>query len=227
MDTPIDWLPALLQNSDSFFPTGAYAHSSGLEEMVRLGVVSNEASLNIFLQDQVIPALAHLELPYVRFAFVAGLSGELEVLEELSTAISAWKLCGEAREASLQIGQSRLQAARKAFPHPSLEKLAASAIPKHQVVVYGWQMAVTGVPLDAALTGYFYQALAGACSASLKLIRIGQEGVQRVLRQSLVEAESSIARSRQIELPDAGWFGPILEIAAMRHARADERLFIS
>ncbi len=59
---PIDWLPALLQNSDSLFPAGAYAHSSGLEEMVRLGVVTDEASLKKFLQEQVIPVLEHLEL---------------------------------------------------------------------------------------------------------------------------------------------------------------------
>jgi urease accessory protein len=227
MDTPIDWLPALLQNSDSLFPTGSYAHSCGLEEMVRLGLVTNEASLKIFLQDQLIPALEHLDLPYVHAAFDAGLRGDLDLLAQLSAEISAWKLCREAREASLQMGLGRLQAARKVFPHPLLEALADSPMPKHQIIVYGWQMALARTPLEAALAGYFYQALAGACSASLKLIRIGQEGVQRILQQALVETDAVVALARQIERHDAGWFSPMLEIAAMRHERADERLFIS
>jgi urease accessory protein UreF len=34
-DSYIAWLPALLQISDAAFPTGSYAHSYGLEEIVR------------------------------------------------------------------------------------------------------------------------------------------------------------------------------------------------
>ncbi|HEY0257193.1 MAG TPA: urease accessory UreF family protein [Candidatus Methylacidiphilales bacterium] len=227
MDTPIDWLPTLLQNSDSLFPTGAYAHSSGLEEMVRLGVVTDEAVLKTFLQDQVIPALEHLDLPYARAAFEAGQPGDLGLLAEVSQEISAWKLCREAREASLQMGRGRLEAARKIFPHPLLEALAASSIPKHQIIVYGWQMASRRAPLESVLAGYFYQAMAGACSASLKLIRIGPEGAQRVLQQELTETGNVVASACRIDRQDAGWFSPMLEIAGMRHERAEERLFIS
>jgi urease accessory protein len=227
MDTPIDWLPKLLQNSDSFFPTGAYAHSSGLEEIVRLGIVNDEASLQLFLEDQVIPALENLELPYVHYAYDAGASADLRLLEELSREISAWKLCHETRSASLQIGQGRLQAARSIYPHPKFELLAASSIPKHQIAVYGWQMAVCDVPLKPALAGYFYQAVAGACCASLKLIRIGQAGVQRVLQKTLMESDSAITNSLLIPRGEACWLSPMLDIAAMRHERADERLFIS
>lgn len=195
--------------------------------MIRLGVVSDEASLRIFLEDQVIPALEHLELPYVRYAYEAGQRADLETLAQLSEEISAWKLSNEARTASLQMGQGRLRVACKIFSHPMLESLAASSLPKHQIIVYGWQMAVTRISLEPALTGYFYQALAGACSASLKLIRIGQEGVQRVLQQALEETDSVVSASKQVARKDAGWFSPLLEIAAMRHERADERLFIS
>jgi urease accessory protein len=227
MDMPIDWLPVLLQNSDSLFPTGAYAHSFGLEEVVRLGVVTDEASLQQFLEDQVIPALEHLELPYVRFVHEAGERGDLCMVEDIAREISAWKLCRETRSASVQIGEGRLQAARKLFPSPSLELLATSSVPKHQIVVYGLQMAACRVPLVPALSGYLYQALAGASSASLKLIRIGQVSAQRVLQHSLAQAGSIVAKSMLIPRDDAGWFSPMLEIAAMRHERADERLFIS
>jgi urease accessory protein len=223
----IDWLPALLQNSDSLFPTGAYAHSSGLEEMVRLGVVTDEASLKLFLEEQVIPAVAHLDLPYVHYAFEAATAGDLHLLQELGEEVGAWKLCRETREASLQMGQGRLQTARKVFPHPFLEAWAAFSAPKHQVIVYGVQMAVMETPLEAALAGYFYQTVAGTCSASVKLIRLGQEGMQRVLRHALEETASVVATAARIDRPDAGWFSPLLEIAGMRHERAPERLFIS
>jgi urease accessory protein UreF len=52
------WLPQLLQTADPLFPTGAYAHSFGLEEMVRLGVVRDEAGLTSFMTDHLLPQLS-------------------------------------------------------------------------------------------------------------------------------------------------------------------------
>ncbi|MCX6976536.1 MAG: hypothetical protein NTX04_01075 [Verrucomicrobia bacterium] len=74
---------------------------------------------------------------------------------------------------------------------------------------------------------YFYQAVASICAASLKLIRIGQDGVQRVLQVALKETQQVVGGSLLVERASAGWFNPLLEIAAMRHERAEERLFIS
>src|SRR5687768_14683354 len=93
----LGWLPFLLQTSDALFPTGAYAHSLGFEESVRLGLVRDEASLGAFLREQIIPALQWHELPYLRYACEAR---ELDELCALDCEISAWKLARESREAS-------------------------------------------------------------------------------------------------------------------------------
>ena len=65
------WLPQLLQRSDSMFPTGAYAHSFGLEGAVQDGLVTDTASLDEFLTHQIVPALRQLELPCARHVFDA------------------------------------------------------------------------------------------------------------------------------------------------------------
>ena len=98
------WLPFLLQTSDALFPTGAYAHSLGFEESVRLGLVRDEASLGRFLREQICPAQEHHELPYLRFAFLAENLAERCALD---AEISAWKLARESREASAQLGGRR------------------------------------------------------------------------------------------------------------------------
>ena len=222
------WLPFLLQTADALFPTGAYAHSLGFEESVRLGMVRDEASLARFLADQIRPAQEHHELPYLRFAFAA------ESLDErcaLDAEISAWKLARESREASAQLGGRRLKALRLIADSGMLAEFEAAILvgraSGHHLVVCGLQARSAGVPLNAALTTYFYQSLAAICAAAMKLIRIGQDGCQRVLRAACSEAEAvvqgSLARTRE----EAGWFNPLLEIASMRHERADERLFIS
>lgn len=225
------WLPALLQTSDALFPTGAYAHSLGFEEIVRLGNVRDEASLQDFLMQQVTPAQAHQELPYLRFAHAAALAGDLPELCALDREISAWKLAGESRAASVQIGGRRLKALQVISPSPLLRdfagRLAAGEAEGHHLTVCALQAAVEGFPIEAALAAWLYQALAGVCSAALKLIRIGQEAAQRVLRAACRGAEAALATSLSIDRDEAGWFNPMLEIASMRHAQADERLFIS
>jgi urease accessory protein len=229
MPTDFAWLPFVLQTGDPLFPTGAYAHSLGLEEIARLGIVKNEATLLEFLQRQIIPALTQHELPYLRFACAAAQRGELAKLCAIDGDISAWKLSRELRDASIQLGTRRLKMLLQLAPTDLLravdERIGAGETPGHHLVVCGLQFAQT--PIEAALAAYYYQSLAGFCSAALKLIRIGQEGCQRVLCECLKQSGEAVRESLAVAREDAGWFNPLLEIASMRHERAFERLFIS
>jgi urease accessory protein len=225
------WLPYLLQTSDALFPTGAYAHSLGFEECVRLGLVRDAHGLRTFLLDQVVPAQREQELPYLRFAYENACDGYLAELRRLDVEISAWKLAAESREASAQLGTRRLKALRNVCDKPFLAAfdtlIARGACRGHHLIICGLQGAVENVPLRAVLAAYYYQSLAAICAASMKLIRIGQDGCQRALREAAVLANATLDRSLEVPRGRAGWFNPALEIASLRHARAEERLFIS
>lgn len=229
MPPDFTWLPALLQVGDALFPTGAYAHSLGFEEYARLAPVRDEAGLHLFVESHLLPALRDQELPYLRFAHEA--SGDLGALCEIDREISAWKLARETREASMTIGRRRLAALRAVNDLPRYAELA-DAIARgeahgHHLIVCAVQAVGEGFPLPGALGAWFYQGIAGACSAALKIIRIGQDGCQRVLRAALANAEATIAESLDVQRDEAGTFDPLLEIASMRHEFANERLFIS
>ena len=224
----LGWLPFLLQTADALFPTGAYAHSLGFEESVRLGLVRDEASLLAFLRDQILPAQRQQELPFLRFAFAAA---GLDEICAIDREISAWKLARETREASAQLGVRRLKALRTISDAPLLaefeEAIAAKRASGHHLVVCALQARVENIPLEAALATYLYQSLAAICATALKLIRIGQDGCQRSLRAATAQANETVRESFSVAREDAGWFNPALEIASMRHERAPERLFIS
>lgn len=228
MGTDIDiteWLPFLLQTGDALFPTGAYAHSLGLEELVRLGVVSDEATLLEFFRSQAIPALVRFDLPHFRHAREAAALGDVDALRALDSELAAWKIPRETREASMQLGSRRMQSLLKIDPCELLQRCEAELPCKHHLVIYGVQM--RAAPVEAALTAWFYQSLAGSCGAALKLMRIGQDGCQRALRAALAFAPRAVADSLAVPRGGEGWFNPLLDIAAMRHEHADERLFIS
>lgn len=225
------WLPFLLQTADALFPTGAYAHSLGFEETVRLGLVRDAGTLKAFLLEQIVPAQREQELPFLRFAFDAASTGHLAELRRIDLEISAWKLALETREASAQLGMRRLKALRTVHPAPMLAAfetlVKTGACPGHHLSVCGLQAAVSRVPLEAALATYLYQSLSAICGAAMKLIRVGQNGCQVALREGTIAVTETIAASLKVERAKAGWFNPALEIASLRHARAEERLFIS
>jgi len=223
------WLPQLLQTADPLFPTGAYAHSFGLEEMVRLGVVRDEAGLSSFMTNHLLPQLSGWELPALRFAIAA--AAETPKLHAMDREIHAWKLPAEARSASIQIGTRRIRtlcltsqnAALLAYDELIRNKLAHG----HHIIATALQALVHSCPVEAALLSYGYQSCAGACTAALKLVRIGQEGTQRALTHALHLLPQTVKESFHIERDGMASFSPMLEIASMRHALADERLFIS
>ena len=231
-EVPPDWLALLLQTGDALFPTGAYAHSLGFEECVQLELVHDEASLARFLREHVSPGLIHLELPYLRFAREAASREDWKTLAQLDLEIGAAKLARETREASAQLGARRLRALRVILPDnlplAECDRLVRGAeMTAQHAIICGVQAAAAKMPVSVALGAYFYQSLAATAGASLKLIRIGQDAVQRVLRAASVQTPLAVASSLKIAREEAGWFNPLAEIASMRHEHAGERLFIS
>ena len=229
--TPLEWLPFFLQAADSQFPTGAYAHSLGLEESMRLGVVKNQESLAKFLHTQLLPAEGAQELPYLRFAYEAATANDVATLLALDAEVSAWKIPREIREGSAQLGGRRLLVLHRLSNAPLLaeflEAIRDGKAAGHHLVIFGMQGVVQGAPLMATLHLHLYQSLAAMCAAAMKLMRIGQETCQQVLRRACLEISRVTNDSLLVRRDDAGWFNPLLDIAAMRHERADERLFIS
>src|SRR3569833_1065608 len=65
------WLGFFLQSNDTFYPTGSYAHSFGLEGLVQAGLIVDRASLREFVFASAIPSLQHNELPIASLAWHA------------------------------------------------------------------------------------------------------------------------------------------------------------
>ncbi len=225
------WLPQLLQTTDSIFPTGSYAHSFSLEGITHLGLVRDAVTLRDFLKQFVIPSLEHLELPYLGYALAAAQANDVTRLCQLDQHYGAMKGARELRLASVRIGSQRLSMLVQIATHPLLQALESARLrgefDGHSPVVFGAQAAVIGMPLDAALMAYYYQAVAALLSASMKLIRIGQVACQTLLAEVLAESSTVCARSRLIPESEAGWFSPLQDIASAQHETAYTRLFIS
>ena len=219
---PDPWL-WLLQANDTAYPSGSYAHSFGLEELVESGVVKTAADLEHFLEAQVLPALLTFEIPHFVKAHAAAISGDVPFLLALDTELDAWRIPFEIRDASRRIGSQRLDLLHQLDPSPLIAEIKSRSPRCHHLVVTALEL--SSLPVEQAARAFAFQAIASLTAASMKLMRIGQTAVQKIARNTLAKLGEQIDAS--ISRPADGWFNPLIEIASLRHARAHSRLFIS
>ena len=224
-------MASLLQVSDPLFPTGGYAHSLGLEQWAATCDYQSGDDLHGFFMDHAGPALARLELPYLRYARESLVAKDTQGLIELEQEIDAWKWASEIREASVAQGKGRLRLLQRLWNDPRAEDyralLAEQKVHGHHLVVTALQFEILNVPERAGLMAYGYQTLANFASASIKLLRIGPESAQSALHAGLDALPTWVDQSLKIDRDNAGWFAPAYDIACAQHATAFSRLFIS
>ena len=225
------WIANLLQASDSFYPTGAYAHSFGLEGLVQAGSVRDRATLRAFLLEQALPSLSRTDLPIAARAWsAAGTPPDWEKLRELSFLGAAVRGALEPRLASEAIGRQRMELAARlhgGFAAEFAERASAGRWPVSAAMAAAVEGRVHGAPCEAVLAAAAYSAAAGLVAAAIKLLRLGQNSSQTLLRELVGRIPALIAEALALRPEDIGTFNPWWDIAASRHETADGRLFIS
>ena len=229
--TDAAWLVGLLQAGDSFYPTGSYAHSFGLEGLVQQGVVRDRATLRDFIFLSALPALRHTDLPLAAHAWRTFGEANWPRLGELCRLSSALKTARETRAASENIGRQRAELVAGLRVHPLaqeyLRRASTENWPHSAAISAALEGRVLGAPLTAVLAGISYSTLASLLSAAMKLLRLGQNAAQSLLTEALAAMPALITAAESTAFDDIGWFNPWLDIAAARHEIADARMFIS
>ncbi|MEO5916727.1 MAG: urease accessory UreF family protein [Luteolibacter sp.] len=213
----------LLQANDTAYPSGSYAHSFGLEELVESGVVRSAQDLENFIEKQILPALLIFEIPLFARSHAAVNSGDSKAMLEIDQELDAWRIPAELRDASRRIGSQRLDLLAQLDPSPLVLRYRELSPRSHHLVVTALEL--SSLPVSQAARAFAFQAIVALTAASMKLMRIGQTSCQLIARRSLVKLGEKIDDS--LSQPVDGWFNPLIEIASLRHARANHRLFIS
>jgi len=215
---------------DSFFPSGGFAFSSGLEAAVKDGAVRDGKDLARYVEDLLVHGISRREAVSVAVAHQAETAGKLETALTVDRELDALKIGRESRLASRQMGRQVIRVAAGQMLGSRLLREFRRAIeeertPGHFPVSIGLTLAACGWSRQDTVAAYLYQTAQGFVSAAMKLLPIGQqEGQQLLGRWAPLLADLSRTAKPQEDL--VSW-APVHDIYAMRHARLESRLFRS
>ncbi|MFC3690234.1 urease accessory protein UreF [Aquipuribacter hungaricus] len=247
---------ASLQLNDSAFPSGRYTLSYGLEAFVQAGIITRSSppkELLALLGDQIrhgtapadaaALACAHRAAPTgtvttgtaspgsVTGTVPVELAAGLAAVGAVDARLSAVKLAREARQSSARTGRQLLTTAAAAFDSPAVTgycaEVRAGTHPGNAAVALGLVSAVLGVPLAHAVAGELYTFASGWLAAAVRLSVTDHRVAQLVLHRLGPLLESATVTATTASVDDIRSCTPLVDVMAMRHERAELRLFSS
>jgi len=215
---------------DSFFPSGGYAFSSGLEAAVQGGAVRNAEELSRYVVESLTTGIGEREAVAVGLAHDACVSGILQIALKADQELEAMKLGRESRTASRQMGRQVIrlaanQHARQSLIEDYLAAVEAEQTPGHLALSFGLTLAAAGWSKEETIAAFLYQTATGFVAAAMKLMPIGQREGQWLL-ESWIEVIERVSHNAAHQQRLQSW-SPVQDIYAMRHSRLESRLFRS
>jgi urease accessory protein len=208
---------------DSAFPTGAFAHSLGLESAWQHGEVVSRDDLRRFVEATILQA-ASGALPLVNAAH-----REPARLAEWDALNDAFLTNAVANRASRQQGRTLLASAARIWPSAALEAVQAQ-LPQlcaHAAPMTGVVCGTLGVSLDTTQRVVLFVAARGVLSAAVRLGVTGSYDAQRLQSECAGFSVTVLARYRDAGPTELAQTAPIIDILQGAHDRLYSRLFQS
>lgn len=230
--------PALLLLADARFPSGAHAHSFGVEAAHGVGDISDLASLH----DYVLGRLHNLGR--VEAAFAAATAARVRACDStvewsgfdwaaLDAELSARTMSPALVRASRSLGRQLLRAASIVWPNPVLASLRTAAGPGGplQPIALGAACAAAGLDAHETALCSLHHLVGGTTTAAVRLLGLDPFSVAAMCASlggaidALAASCAAVATDSLDSLPAVS--SPLADVLAEHHATWEVRLFAS
>ena len=222
---------ALMQLADSFFPSGTYTFSHGLEALVQQNKIQQPEDVVAFLQILLQNKIATCDLVALIHAYRASTADELEAIKQIDARLFAQTLIDTIRKTQQQSGRALLLVAQSTWQHRQLVALDREGALKQfhclHPIVFGVVANVADLTITDTALAFLHGFVTGVLGAAIRLGILGHLQAQKILLVLAPDIERAYTVASTMSL-DEMWSGtPAIDIAQMRHSKLSSRLFAS
>jgi len=221
---------ATLQLADSFFPTGMFTQSHGLESFVAAGT-AGAAQIEPLLHGYLLHIAAPSDALAARWVARAALAGDLDLVAQIDERLEATKLAPESRLISRRCGGRVLLLGADIFgggpPREYAARVRAGNAHGHQAVALALLAVAAGLDEAAAVAIELHSFAVSLISAAVRLGGLDHAAAQRMLLRARPVLAEAAAAGETMDWRDIGGFAPWIEQMQFQHAYADLHMFVS
>jgi urease accessory protein len=223
---------SILQLSDSFFPTGMYATSSGLEALFYSKKIKHVNELRDLIKVYVEHQIGPTDCTALGNSYEYAKRSDLERLIEVDQTIFSMKLIQEIRETSTRSGTQLLRCMSYFITDNELLNKYQEAIKNRQASgVYPVALAVASstlnIPKRKAGLMMIYAFSVSIVGAALRLGMLQHFDGQRIIHELKPDILETVNNNIDRPLMSMWQFAPGIDIVQIAHERMGSKMFIT
>ena len=224
-----------LQLADSFFPSGMYAHSHGLESMVSRGWVRGAGKVGGYVRNLLVWSVLPSDGVALVNARAAAQMGDLKTTSDIDWHLYSMKLPEELRLASCLAGRRILDETTPLLAHrvgssvcTHFRQLVGDReTPGTGAVALGVVAHAAGIDGATALLGFCHSFAVGVLGAAQRLLPLTHSEAQQILYSLHQPVADMVSEIEARHWQDMTSFTPQADIASMLHQHDEVRMFAS
>ena len=222
---------ALLQLADSFFPSGSFTLSHGLEYLVQTKQIKNNLELQTFLQILLSNKIGSCDLVALIQAYRGSKQNNLELILKADLQLYERTLIEKNRQTQQKSGRALLTVAKETWQDIKLEHLQQKIVNKQfyclHPIVFAVTAEIAGINEQNTALAFLHSFVTSLLGAGIRLGIIGHLQAQKILLGLALDISNAYDLAKDLKLLDMWSCTPTIDIAQMQHQRLKTRLFSS
>ncbi len=216
----------LMQLADSFFPSGMFGLSGGLESFFKTGRIKNKDGVLRFIRQQIKFQIVPCDCSVLAIVMKAARKGNVAAAMEADNRYHSMKLVKEIRMASTRSGRQLLGTLKHMTNNRFVKKFYVKVEKKQSPGTYPACLAVAAhalmIPEKSAHRMLLYSYCVSIVGSAVRLGIISHIEGQSILTQLATDVNSA-----EINVSELWQLAPLPEIMQMQHEQDDLRMFIT
>ncbi|MGK7893014.1 MAG: urease accessory protein UreF [Xenococcus sp. (in: cyanobacteria)] len=222
---------ALIQLADSFFPTGSFTLSHGLETLVQTKQIPTVTELKTFLQLFLRNKIATCDLVALIYAYRASQDNNLPLVKSIDQQLFAQTLIENTRITQRKTGRALLMVASETWQDDKLQTLKQDLVQNSlhclHPIIFAVVSQVAEISEEDAAIAFLHSFITGLLGVAIRLGILGHIQAQQLLQQLAPNIEEAYQIATKLKPEQMSSSTPTIDLAQMQHQKLPRRLFAS
>ena len=221
----------VMQLSDSFFPSGMFATSNGIEKLFFDKKISTAEELIELIRVFITQQIAPLDGVALANVYEFAKNKDFEKILEIDEIVHSMKTIKEIREASTRSGIQTLRCIVEIKQDNLLDQYSLAIKEKKAYGTYPVSFAIScmalGISKEKSMLMMMYGFVASAVGAALRLGMIQHFEGQKIIHKLKPIISDAIVQNQNRTYHEMWQFAPQVDIIQMSHEKMDSKMFIT